>query len=140
MHQLARTTFAIGSITFIFIGLLHTYVHLSELSGADLQIRFDQMGTLLLQGAEVAVWDLFQGTSLLMGFFSLALGCVLLCILLTTPRQRLPHWSICLTTCVMLVGILAIGALYLGRFQVIGGLIGVLLFALPIHAANSDQT
>jgi len=134
MNKLARLTFGIGSIAFIFIGALHTFVHLSELAGVDLRARFDGIGAIALQGDMVSAWDLFQGTSLLMGFFSLALGFILLSTLLRTPKGQVPHWSICLITCFMLLGISIVGGLYLSNFQLVGGLFGIVCFGLPAVA------
>jgi len=134
MIKLSRTTFAAGSIAFIFIGILHTYVHFAELTGADLRARFLSVGPVALQGNTVSAWDLFQGTSLLMGFFSIALGLILFATLVQTPRTRVPHWSVSLTTCVMLLAISSIGALYLSNFQLIGGFLGTLFFGLPAYS------
>ena len=134
MIKLSRTTFAAGSIAFIFIGVLHTYVHFVELAGDNLRTRFVGIGPVALQGNTVSAWDLFQGTSLLMGFFSVALGVILLATLVHVPRTQVPHWSISLTTCLMLLGISSIGALYLSNFQLIGGLVGILCFGLPAYS------
>ena len=131
MIKLARTTFAVGSVAFIFIGVLHTYVHLVELAGVDLRARFERIGPVALQGSTVSAWDLFQGTSLLMGFFSLALGFILLANLFQMPKDQVPHRSTCVTTCFMLLGISIVGGLYLSSFQLIGGLLGIFCFGLP---------
>ena len=136
MVKFARTTFAAGSIAFIFIGVLHTYVHLVELAGVDLRARFVGIGPVALQGSDISAWDLFQGTSLLMGFFSLALGFILLATLFQSPKGQVPHWSICITTCFMLLGISIVGGLYLSSFQLIGGILGILCFGLPILVAR----
>ncbi|MEM8617712.1 MAG: hypothetical protein AAGF20_12370, partial [Pseudomonadota bacterium] len=90
MRTIARLAFAIGAMAFILIGVLHTYVHLAELSGPDLESRFAELGDIDLQGQMSRSWDLFQGLSLLMGFFSTTLGCVLLALLLSGERKALP--------------------------------------------------
>lgn len=139
MVGFSRMTFVAGSIAFIFIGFLHTYVHLVELAGVDLRARFVGIGPVALQGSDVSAWDLFQGTSLLMGFFSLALGFILLATLFQSPKGEVPHWSICATTCLMLLGISIIGGLYLSSFQLIGGIVGMFCFGLPILAARRHK-
>lgn len=68
----SRVCYLIGSIGFIVIGLLHTVTHALELAGATLQQRFDELGSIQVSGQEVTSWNLFQGTRLLMGFFSMA--------------------------------------------------------------------
>ncbi|MCH2093714.1 MAG: hypothetical protein MK160_01195 [Rhodobacteraceae bacterium] len=134
MIRLSRRTFAAGSIAFIVIGIMHTYVHFAELAGDDLRARFLGIGPVALQGSAVSAWDLFQGISLLMGFFSTALGLILLAILIQVPRTHVPHWFISLTTCVILLAISIVGALFLSNFQLIGGLIGILCFGLPAYS------
>ena len=134
MIRLSRMTFAAGSIACIVIGILHTYVHFAELAGDDLRARFLGIGPVALQGSAVSAWDLFQGISLLMGFFSAAVGLILLAILFQIPRTQVPHWSISLTTCIMLLAISIIGTLFLSNFQLIGGLLGVLCFGLPAYS------
>ena len=135
MISLARLTFFIGAVTFVFIGALHTYVHLSELAGPGLARRFEAIGPVALQGDEVSAWDLFQGVSLLMGFFSAALGLVLLAALKSAPKGTLPDAAISAVVMVLLGAITAIDALYLSSFQVVGGLVGILLFSLPFGSA-----
>lgn len=139
MTRLARIGFGVGSLAFVFIGGLHSYVHFDELSGTELARRFDAIGPIALQGGHHSGWDLFQGTSLLMGLFSAALGLVLLCTLATTPRNALPHWSICAVICLTLVGVMIVGGLYLSQFQVIGGAFGLICFGLPIFAGRLPE-
>ena len=134
MVQLGRITFLIGAIAFIFIGAMHSFVHLTELAGPELQARFDAMGPVLLQGNDERAWDLFQGLSLLMGFFSMAFGVALIGALMQTPKTMMPHPLICLSALALLVGIASIGALYLSNFQVFGGLAGIVCFAIPLVA------
>lgn len=134
MINLSRATFAIGSVAFVFIGLMHSFVHLTELSGADLGARFQRVGPIDLQGGQVLAWDLFQGMSLVMGFFSCVLGVVLLGAILGTPRDQVPHWAIGGAACLVQAGIAVVGAHCLSSFQVIGGGMGIICFGVPILA------
>lgn len=132
MEKLARHTFRIGSIGFIAIGALHTYVHLTELAGDELQGRFDQMGDIMVQGGNTAAWDLFQGLSLLMGFFSIILGITNLAAQRAAGR---PPVGVSLANVAMLGSIVIIGVLHLGPLQVYGGMFGITMFAIPVIAA-----
>lgn len=132
MTKIARLTFAVGSIAFIFIGLLHSYVHFTELAGADLQLRFQEIGLVALQGNTKNVWDLFQGVSILMGFFSIAFGSALLGVLGGVSKSAVPNAFVCLSAIVLLLGIAIVGGLYLSSFQVIGGIAGTICFGIPL--------
>ena len=134
MVRLGRVTFLIGAIAFIFIGALHTFVHMTELAGPELQDRFNAIGPVLLQGQDERAWDLFQGLSLLMGFFSMAFGVALIGALMQTPNETTPHPIICISALALLVGIAAVGALHLSNFQVFGGLAGIVCFSVPLIA------
>ena len=129
---LSRTLFLVGSIGFVTIGVLHTFVHLTELSTEALKLRFDAFGAIEVQGASTSSWDLFQGTSLLMGFFSLCFGLVLLAHWSSLSKQTGPNPLICLSALLMLLFIVGIGFVYLTSFQVYGGLFGILCFGLPL--------
>lgn len=134
MVKLGRITFLVGAIAFVFIGAMHSFVHLTELSGADLAERFDAIGPVLLQGKEERAWDLFQGLSLLMGFFSIAFGIALIGSLWQTQADTVPHALISLSALILLASIIAVGALYLSSFQVYGGLAGLVCFGIPLLA------
>lgn len=139
MEKLASRTYRVGSIGFIAIGALHTYAHLSELAGDELKERFDDMGTILVQGTDAAAWDLFQGISLLMGFFSVILGVANLAAQRAAGR---PPVGVSLANMAMLASIAVIGMLYLGPLQVYGGMFGIAMFAMPVIAAlraNADR-
>ncbi|MEL6689801.1 MAG: hypothetical protein AAFP28_05725 [Pseudomonadota bacterium] len=128
-------TFLVGAVTFIVIGALHSFVHLTELAGPDLEARFDAVGPVVLQGDSVRAWDLFQGLSLLMGAFSATLGVVLIGILRATDAQTPPPALVSLAVCIQLVVIAALGGLYLSAFQIVGGVVGIALFAMPLFVA-----
>jgi len=132
MEKLARRTYRIGSFGFIGIGALHTYAHVTELAGEELKGRFDEMGTILVQGTDAASWDLFQGVSLLMGFFSIVLGFANLAAERAAGR---PPAGVSLVNIAMLVSVMIVGVLYLGALQVYGSMFGITMFAIPVLAA-----
>lgn len=132
--KLARRTYVAGSVGFLLIGVLHTAVHLAELSGASLEAQFRQLGAIELNGRATASWDLFQGTSLLMGFFSVAVGLVDLGALQAVGRRSLPPPLVAMANIAMLSGIVAIGMAHLGPLQIYGGLLGIALFTVGIVA------
>ena len=140
MRKPARVTYVLGSIGFLVIGSLHTVVHLLSMSGAPLEARFRQLGTIDLNGQATASWDLFQGTSLLMGFFSLAVGLVNLGALHAVGRQALPPVLVAVANVAMLASIVAIGALHLGPIQIYGGGVGIVLFTVGIIANLQSTT
>lgn len=124
----------VGSVAFVVIGALHTFVHVSELSGAQLEARFELVGTVAVGQDRAEAWDLFQGISLLMGAFSMALGGTNLAALLAGPADALPPAGICASSVAMLACIGVVGFIYLGPLQAVGGPVGMLLFGLPIAA------
>ncbi|MEM9852905.1 MAG: hypothetical protein AAF841_00505 [Pseudomonadota bacterium] len=132
MIRLARALYIFVAVAFVFIGLLHTQVHFADLASPALEARFDAVGPVLLQETQVRAWDLFQGVSLLMGFFSAALGLTLIAALITAGRGALPHTTLFLPVIAQLIAIAVIGALYLSPFQLIGGIVGALCLAFPL--------
>ena len=136
LRQIARTTFIVGSVTFIVIGLAHTATQLTTLSGDAVVTAYRAGGPIAVNGEVVDGWDLFAGTSLLMGFYGVALGIANLGALAGSRRtDRLPPPGVSAANLAMLVGIAVVGVLYLGPLQSIGGAVGVALFSLPLAAA-----
>ena len=131
-----RATYIAGCLAFIAIGALHTYVHATQLFGAELQGRFDAMGSIDVSGTTTASWDLFQGVSWLMGFFAIALG---LANLGALRRGERPPTLNCVATIVMLASITIIGWAYLGPMQLFGGPFGIGLFGYSLLGGRSAR-
>lgn len=129
--KLGRTTYIVGSVTFIFIGVLHTLTHLTELSTPELKARFAAFGEIDVSGQTVAAWDLWQGTSLLMGLFALTLGLSNLGALRSSKDRRPPVIN-CVATIAVLAAVGLIGWAYLGPLQMVGGPIGIGLFTTAL--------
>ncbi len=136
---ITRRLYQIGSLTFIAIGLFHTLVHFQDLSGGDLERRFDQVDPVMLGDDAVRSWDLFQGVSLLMGFFAIAIGAINLGAL--TGRATAPP-VVGMVTIAALLAVIVVGFAYLGLLQTVGGAIGIGLFlptALGVGRAAESQ-
>jgi len=128
---LARRFYLAGCFGGVFIGSLHTYVHLKELAGDDLKARFDEFGTIAVSGTMTPAWDLFQALSLLMGVFALTLGLVNIAALMAAANRR-PPIGVCAINIAMLIFVIAMGVLYLGPTQIYGGIGGIIAFGVPI--------
>lgn len=132
MERMARRFFTIGSVGFIVIGALHTVVHLMQLSGPQLEMALRTVGGVPVMGAPAEMWDLWQGVSLLMGLFSMALGASNLAGLHAAPAEAFPARGVCAVNVAMLACVTLVGTLFLGPLQVLGGPFGMLMFGLPI--------
>lgn len=137
--KLARKAYGVGSIGFIFIGGLHTVVHLMDLAGPDLQRRFHELGAIDVSGQSTASWDLFQGISLLMGLFSVAVGLIDFSALRVTKTSELPPIGVAVANMLMLLAIIMVGAAYLGPIQIYGGMFGITVFGVGPAIAMSDR-
>lgn len=127
-EKLARRAFTTGAIGFVFIGVLHTVTHAAELSGPMLSDRFQAMGDIRVSGQTVSSWDLFQGTSLLMGAFSIGIGLLDLAILAANRRAVRPLVGAAFVNMAVLAVVITVGMLHLGPLQVFGGLFGLAVF------------
>ncbi|MEL6983865.1 MAG: hypothetical protein AAFO29_15675 [Actinomycetota bacterium] len=137
LARIGRTTFLIGCITFIVIGLLHTVTQFTTLSKPEVQTAYRAGGPIDVNGSRVDGWDLFAGISVLMGLYSIAIGAFGLVALATTNRaDRLPAPGHSAINVVTLGGITAVGATLLGPLQLIGGAVGMVLFGIPLAAAR----
>ena len=127
--NVSRITFWIGSLGLIFIGALHTYVQLDELSGPELAAAFAQIGDIPIGEEAWPAFDLWQGLSLLMGFFSIALGLSNLAGL-AGRVEGLPARGVCIVNVIMMFAVTMVGVLFLGPIQSFGGPFGMTMFAL----------
>ncbi len=143
MLKLARTTYVIGSIGFIAIGALHTAVHAAELAGDPLKQRFDELGQIRVSGQDAAAWDLFQGTSLLMGFFSIAIGLGAIGALRAVGPRGAPPAGTAIVNIAVLISVIVVGFAYFGALQIYGGLFGIAMFApavaLPLRMRGAGR-
>lgn len=125
----ARTTYLIGSVGFIAIGALHSVTHALELAGSTLEARFDELGSIRVSAQDVTSWDLFQGTSILMGLFSITIGLSAIGALRSVRADDPPPRGPALANIAALVGVIAVGVAHLGPLQIWGGLFGLSMFS-----------
>lgn len=136
LARAGRTTFTIGSITFIAIGALHTLTQLTTLSDPIVQTAYRAGGPIDVNGQTVDGWELFAGVSVLMGLYAMTIGATDLIGLRSTGRaDRLPPPALSVINVVTLAVIAVVGATLLGPLQLVGGLVGIALFGLPAIAA-----
>lgn len=129
-RRIGRRTYTAGSVAFIAIGALHTFVQSTDMAAPVIRGQLEQIGAVAGVGAEA--WDLWQGLGLLMGFFSLALGATNL------AARRLgedPNPAICVINISMLAAVTTIGAVHLGPLQLVGGPVGIAMFSVPLVGA-----
>lgn len=138
LSKLGNRTFHIGSIGFIAVGALHTVTHYLELSGTDLQRRFDELGDIAVSGTMATSWDLFQGVSWLMGLFSITLGAVNLSAIRAAGGR--PPLGACLASLAMLAMVVVVGVAHLGPLQVYGGIFGMTMFAVAAAGSRDQQS
>jgi len=105
LTRLGRTTFIIGSVVFILIGALHTFVQLTDMSASGIRGPLEAIGASNLAG------------------------------LFDRHGSGQPALGVCLVNIAMLISISTIGVLYLGPLQLAGGPIGGVLFGIPAIAA-----
>lgn len=144
IHRIARRsriTYTIGSVGFVTIGALHTVTHAVELAGDALRQRFDALGMIRVSGQDVTSWDLFQGTSILMGLFSMAIGLGAIGALRAVGPDAPPPRMTAATNVAALLGVMAVGIAHLGPLQIWGGLFGIAMFmpAVASPRPTSDE-
>lgn len=126
-------------MAFIFIGAMHSYVHFTQMSGEELKLAFDAIGIVNVAGDQAAAWNLWQGLSILMGFFSIALGAVNLAALYAHPKTTFPSITICAINILMLCVVFFTGYIYLGPIQMFGAPAGWLMFGFSAFGSWRAQ-
>eukprot|EP00183_Erythrolobus_madagascarensis_P003266 CAMPEP_0185851734 /NCGR_PEP_ID=MMETSP1354-20130828/11303_1 /TAXON_ID=708628 /ORGANISM="Erythrolobus madagascarensis, Strain CCMP3276" /LENGTH=146 /DNA_ID=CAMNT_0028552777 /DNA_START=37 /DNA_END=477 /DNA_ORIENTATION=- len=136
--KIARILHTVGSATFIGIGVLHTVVQFTTLSSDEVQRAYRAGGAIEVTGQVVDGWDLFAGTSVLMGVFSMGVGALNFGALRTTTRpDGLTHPVFPAVTVGVLGCVIATGATLLGPLQLYGGMAGLVMFGVPLVAAST---
>lgn len=128
-----RGLFIAGSLVFIAVGLTHTATQFTTLSGETVRTAYRAGGPIALNTGDIDGWDLFAGVSVLMGLYAIALGVANLVALRAADRaDGLPPAGTCAVNLAMLVAIGLVGIAYLGPLQIVGGLVGLVLFGVPL--------
>lgn len=137
IKTIGRRSYIAASVTFIMIGLLHTYVQLTDMSATKIEADLDAIG--MVDGIDATALDLWHGIGLLMGFFSICVGANNLAALRAAANGR-PPVGVCINNMAMLAAITVVGALYLGPTQMFGGPVGILAFGIAgLETARHGQ-
>ncbi len=130
--RLGRISFAVGSVIFMVIGGLHLLTQFTTLSSLEVRDAYRAGGLIDVNGTAADGWDLFAGTSVLMGAAVVAVGALDLAGLFGRPAPLGPPKAMAAITIAMLVTIAVVGAVYLTAAQLVGGIVGIVLFGWPL--------
>lgn len=125
MTKLAKILYGMNSVTCIFIGLLHTYAHYTDLITADVKKLLNHDIVVTRQASNI--WDLWQGMSLMMGFLLIIVGLLHLLIISRLKNEDYPPIGASVIMILMLVGVIYSGVYFFGALQVYGGIGGISL-------------
>lgn len=125
MKKLAKVLYGMNGVTCIFIGVLHTIAHYSELLTEDIKTRLDHK--IVVTGLESNIWDLWQGMSLMMGYFIIVIGVLHLFIISQIQKNNYPPIGASIIMILMLLGVIYAGLNFFSIWQVYGGIMGIAL-------------
>lgn len=130
--ELSRILFAIGSSLFIAIGILHLWVHFTQLIAEETQEKVKMAQRIVVMNKKVEVLRLWLGFSLIFGVLLLFLGIIDLLSLHLADLNSLSFILICVSNMLILLVIIYSGFKYFGKIQIYGGLLGLLLFGTTL--------
>lgn len=125
----AKRLFVAGNVMLVLGGIGHTIVHVIDMMGADLETAMRTAGTVDVQGTPLEIWDVFQGQSLIYGAVFIALG---LSNVFALRGRSLPSLGSAAAGIALFGVMTAVGFLYLGPLQTVGGPVGMLLFGATL--------
>jgi len=137
MIKLAKILYGINSITCIFIGLLHTKAHFSDLVSDKIHKILDH--NIVVTGIESNIWDLWQGMSLMMGFLLIIIGLLNLLIIFRLDKHTFPPIGASLIMILMLIGVIYSGLNFFGDWQVYGGIAGTVLQSICLFLSIAKK-
>ncbi len=121
----AKALYLFNSITSIFIGLMHTYVHFDELVSDPIKEQINI--PLMVAGQESNIWELWQGMSFMMGILLIIVGLLHLFILSGVGKKDFPPIGGSLIMILMLLFVIYSGVKFFGNMQIYGGSAGLIL-------------
>ncbi len=124
-NKIAKGLYLINSITSIFIGLLHTNAHFTELVTEQLKEKLNH--PIVVTGVESNIWDLWQGMSFMMGILLIIVGLLHLVILKGVDEKSYPPIGGSLVMILMLLFVIYSGFSFFGSMQIYGGSTGLIL-------------
>lgn len=136
-NKIARTLFTIvGCIMPIFIGVLHTATHFSDLVTPEIQEYLQKEVSII--GQNQPLWYTWGITSVMMGISFIVIGILNISMLRTIPKkQNVPILSIC-AMILYLIFVLYVGIEFEQAFQFYGAIFGlVLMIACLFLSLNS---
>jgi len=125
MKKIAKIAYCINGITCVFIGVLHTIAHYTDLKTESVKKLLNH--EIIVSGTNSNIWDLWQGMSLMMGFLLIIIGMLHLLILTSIKKNDYPPLGISLIMIFMLLGVIYTGYNFFGAWQVSGGIAGIIL-------------
>ncbi|MEM8526889.1 MAG: hypothetical protein AAGG68_19770 [Bacteroidota bacterium] len=125
----------VGGISLIFVGLLHTIVHFSDLLKPDVHEYLQK--EIVILGEAQSMWNTWGIVSFMMGISFITIGLINIAIFIKTPKgNALPTLAV-VAMLLYQMGITYVGYEYEQGFQLYGGILGtVLLFAGLIMNKN----
>lgn len=130
--ELSSILFTIGSCLFIIIGVLHLWVHFTQLIAAETQEKVRLAKPIVVMKKKVEVLRLWLGFSLIFGVLLLFLGIIDLLSLNLSELNSLSFILICVSNILVLSVIVYSGFRYFGKIQIYGGLLGLFLFGTTL--------
>ncbi len=125
MKTLAKLLYGANAVTCIFIGVMHTVAHYADLKTENIKTLLNHK--IPVSGTEAYIWDLWQGMSLMMGFLLIVIGILHLSIIQRIKKAEYPPISGSLIMIFMLVGVIYAGVNFFDKWQVYGGIFGILV-------------
>ncbi len=124
-NTIAKALYLVNSITSIFIGLLHTYAHFTELVTEEVKGQINY--PIVVSGTQSNIWDLWQGMSFMMGILLIIVGLLHLLILKGVDEKSFPPVGGSLLMILMLLFVIYAGFSFFGSMQIYGGSAGLIL-------------
>ena len=134
MHKLSRIIFLfVGCIFPIFVGLLHTITHFSDLLEPSIQEYLQH--EIIILGKKQPIWNTWSIVSFMMGISFITVGLINIAVLISTPKTRaLPVLAI-VAMLLHQMSVTYVGYEYEQAFQLYGGIFGtvLLIFCLSLN-------
>ena len=125
MIKLAKISYGINGATCVFIGILHTVAHYSDLDTPHIKALLNP--PIVVSGTASNIWDLWLGMSLMMGYLLMIIGMLHLSILIKTRKNSYPPLEASIIMILMLLGVIYTGYYFFGSWQIYGGITGIFL-------------
>jgi len=139
MRNISRILFAIAGIAMpIFVGLLHTYVHFTDLITPDVIDIMQSEVTIM--GEKQKAWNSWGMMSFMMGMSFVVIGLLNLAILRRTGQTKtnIPIVNY-IAMIVYLLCVIYVGKTFEAFPQLYGGIIGMLFIVISMYLNKTDE-